>query len=146
MGIAAIGESLHKFDELVTKGILQGPTENDVVMDEAWEFIQSVQVRELKRTNLKYMRDKSSFHFDPEPIKQYFSEASKLPEESDLWETTNSDTHGFSPLASLLISNTLLNVTKPHQARADLSIKVYGALNSIVLSKLDERFNLDTTD
>ncbi|MEX1029095.1 MAG: hypothetical protein WDZ91_03500 [Paenibacillaceae bacterium] len=146
VGLAAIGESLHKFDELVNKGIIHKPLDQDVILNQSWKFIESDEVKELKRTNLKYVRDKSSFHFDPEPIMEYFSEARKDIEKIDLWETTENDTHGFSPLASLIISNTLINVTKPDRSRAELSIRVYGALSYVVLNELDNHYNLEMTD
>lgn len=136
MGLAAIGESLHKFDDLISKNIIQKPLivkSNILEIQEAWKLITSPDVERIKRTNLKFIRDKSSFHFDPEPIKQYFSESSEESNEIDLWEATETDKHGFSPLASMIISNTLINVTKPDPNRAELSLKVYGALSTIVL-------------
>jgi hypothetical protein len=149
MGLAAIGESLNKFDDLISKNIIQKPLKGESNMpdiEKAWKLITSPYVEGIKRTNLKFIRDKSSFHFDPEPIKQYFSESSKGTDEIDLWEATETDELGFSPLASLIISNTLINVTKPDPSRAELSLKVYGALSIIVLHEIDQRYNLKTDD
>jgi hypothetical protein len=145
MSLAAIGESLYKFEELINNNIIQKPLESNMPdIEDAWKLIASPDAQRIKRTNLKYIRDKSSFHFDPEPIKQYFSETSEETDEIDLWEATETDEHGFSPLASLIILNTLMNVTKPDPSRAELSLMVYGALSIIVLHELDQRYNLKT--
>ncbi|QHT61315.1 hypothetical protein GXP70_16025 [Paenibacillus lycopersici] len=143
MALAGIGETLHKFEELVSKGVIQKAINCDSVLAEAWVFIESQAIKELKKTNLKYIRDKSAFHFDPEPIKEFFTESMKETNEIDLWETSEQDKHGFSPLASLIISNTLINVTKPDKERAELSMKVYGALSTIVLYEINEHYNLN---
>jgi hypothetical protein len=145
LSLAGIGECLHKFDGLIKKGVLKRPENCDELLEESWNFINSEEVRELKITNLKFVRDKSAFHFDPEPIKQFFSETRMDDEELDLWETSKEDAHGYSPLASLIIAKTLITITKPDKRRAELSIKVYGALSNIILDEINERYNLNVS-
>ncbi|MFC5528344.1 hypothetical protein [Cohnella yongneupensis] len=143
MALAGIGESLHNFENLVNKGIIKKPINCSQELEDSWNFINSLEIKELKKTNLKYLRDKSSFHFDPEPIKHFFNELmDNNNTEIDLWESSENDPHGFSPLASLIISNTILNVTKPDKNRAELSIRVYGALSYIVLDEINQQYNL----
>jgi hypothetical protein len=143
MALAGIGETVHMFDELISKGVIRKPINCDSVLAEAWKLIESQAIKELKKTNLKYIRDKSAFHFDPKPILEFFTESRKETNEIELWETCEQDKLGFSPLASLIISNTIINVTKPNKERAELSIKVYGALSTIVLDEMNELYNLN---
>jgi hypothetical protein len=145
--IAGIGECLHKFDELNKSEVLQKTVNCDDQLEEAWKLLMSDEVKDIKRMNLKFVRDKSAFHFDAEPIKNFFLDTRKEDQSQslDLWETTTDDSHGYSPLASLIIANTLINITKPNRKSAELSLKVYGALRHIILDEINEKYNLSVS-
>ncbi|USG65757.1 hypothetical protein NDK47_27285 [Brevibacillus ruminantium] len=71
LNIASIGEALHKFDYFTTQVIIKISSSWDNMVKESWEYLKSDEVAELKKLNLKYVSDKSTFHIDPEPVKQF---------------------------------------------------------------------------
>lgn len=131
INIASIGEALQKFDSLTNAGIIQFSDSWDSKIKESWDFLKSDQVTRLKRENLKYVRDKSAFHIDPEPVKEFIHTLEK-DDKLDLWEIEEGNNVGHSPLAAQIIANTLLKIQMNNHTTASNTSKVYRALRDVV--------------
>jgi hypothetical protein len=131
INIASIGEALHRFENFKNRGIIQHSDSWDQVIKDSWTYLESDEVSELKRQNLKYVRDKSAFHIDPEPVEQ-FIESLTRDDELDIWEIEEGNSVGHSPLAAQIIANTLLKIQMDNQTTAANTSKVYKALRDVV--------------
>ncbi|WP_391122499.1 hypothetical protein [Psychrobacillus sp. L3] len=137
INIASIGETLHKFEYFVGKNIITYSDTWEDYVKQSWHYLESTEVTELKKTNLKYVRDKSAFHIDPEPVKQ-FIDSLEAEDEINVWETNNGD-GGHSPLAAHIIANTLISIQMDYHETARNTSRVYKALRDVVSVCLIER-------
>jgi hypothetical protein len=138
LNLASIGEALHLFYKLVDSGDLSKNEswEPDVLAH--WDFLVDDDTRNFKQT-LKRLRDKSVFHFDPEPVERYLTNA-PIHEESVIYETSSSNPHGFSPLALEIIGNWLFEVGIVNKRAAELSTQIYHHLRELISAYLLELF------
>lgn len=142
LNIASIGESLHKFQEFVSKGILKYSDNWSDNTKKSWDFLHSSEVVELKKKHLKLVRDKSAFHIDPQPVKNYLHEVIREGNQIRIWASDEEGRRGHSPLAAEIIAKHLIDATFDRHNTANLSSKVFGALRDIVHEILNNEFNV----
>lgn len=142
LNIASTGEALYKFDKFVKDGILKYSDHWSDKTKKSWNFLHSPEVAKLKKKHLKYVRDKSAFHIDPQPVKKYLNHIKKVERQVSIWASDKEFRRGHSPLAAEIIASCLVNATFEKYTTADLSSKVFGALRDIVHESLNTELNV----
>jgi hypothetical protein len=142
LNIASVGEALHKFEEFVFNGVINKSDSWSDSAKKSWEFLHSPEVIELKKKHLKFIRDKSAFHIDPQPVKNYLNKLIKEENQVTIWVSDDEGRNGHSPLAAEIIGNHLIDATFERYTTANLSSKVFGALRDIVHEFLSNEFNV----
>ncbi|MGF9906128.1 hypothetical protein [Brevibacillus porteri] len=136
--ISSTAEALHTFDSFVRRDIIAVSAKWSERTMQAWSFLNSDKVRHLKQNHLKLIRDKSTFHIDPEPILNYIEQATESNDYIVAWEAESSGEQGHSPLASEIVGLQLLKTTFANEETARLTSQVFGALRDVVLASLEE--------
>ena len=139
--IASIGEALDRFSKLKKAGSVQFSDKWDQKIKDAWNFLDSPEVENLQKTHLKYIRDKSAFHFDPEPIKKKSQAIANDMVDVPIWEVDELNKTGFSPLASMLIAENIME-TSQNKDTAVLTTQVYNAIKNIFEMLILEAFQM----
>jgi hypothetical protein len=76
------------------------------------------------KKHLKLVRDKSAFHIDPQPVKNYLNKIIKEGSQMTIWASDKEVRRGHSPLAAEIIANHLIDATFERHVTADLSVSV----------------------
>lgn len=142
LNLASLGEALHKFEDFVSKGVINKSDSWSSSAKESWEFLYSSEVIVLKEKHLKFIRDKSAFHIDPQPVKNYVNKIIKEEDQITFWISDKDGHNGNSPLAAEIIGKNLIDATFEGYITANLSSKVFGALRDIVHEFLFNEFNV----
>lgn len=142
MNIANIGEALDKFEKIVKAGHIISSEEWDQRIKDAWSYLHSEEMIELKRNILKYVRDKSTFHVDPKPVKDFINQYNKDEKTISIWETDDKNRFGYSPLAANIIASTLMDVSMYNSEVAKKVSRAYRALRDITSATIMQIYNV----
>lgn len=142
INIASVGEALNTFEMCKNQNIIVYSKKWGERAKSSWDLLHSEKVRELKINHLKLIRDKTAFHIDPEPVKDYLKDLDNT-KDITIWETNENDNGGHSPLACEIITNYLLKATFNNKEIAKLSSDVFGAIRDVVLASIDDILHLE---
>lgn len=136
--LGAVGEAVTLFKKLTNDGIVKFSQTWPDVVREAWDFLHTPEVDALRNDHLRAIRDKVTFHADPEPVKELLQLAEEKNEELVVWATTPQDPGGYPDVAANVVGMWLMKHTMHDPARAELCATVYGALWKIAGAALTE--------
>jgi len=132
--ISSVGETLALFESI--KDEFEIPDEEIEIKDKL-NFLDSDEVVRLKKSHLKYIRDKITFHIDPEPIKQYMRVAlGNGEQEFIIWKSD--DNYGYSPLACAIIHNQIMLTMKAIHETGSTTNKVVLTLKDILFYLIEK--------
>ncbi|XEC97296.1 hypothetical protein AB6A23_12505 [Paenibacillus tarimensis] len=146
MNIANIGEALDRFEKIVKEGHITYSEQWDQRIKNAWSLLQSEEMKELKRNILKYVRDKSTFHVDPKPVKDFINQVNADDKTISIWETDELNRFGYSPLAANIIASTLIDVSMYNSEVAKKVSQAYRALRDVTSTTIMQIYKTTLED
>lgn len=130
--LASTAEVLHLFHDLVRKGELAPTAQWSLEASRAREFLLSPEVVEFKNQQLRRVRDKTTFHVDPEPVKAFLEEESREHGDTVLAEDSDEHPHGFSPAAATILGRWLLSQGLATSESAQLAGAIHSSLRQVI--------------
>jgi len=111
--LAAAGETMILFTELAKRCTFQRSTSWPTEVLEAWDFLHSAEVQELRREYLNRVRHKMAFHVDEKPVMTFLEKVMSDSGEIVIWETGHDDELGYPPVAADIVATWLLQLSTP---------------------------------
>jgi hypothetical protein len=144
--LGATGEAAHLFRELANKGVITLQSSWPARAKEAWAFLHSSVVSQLRNDYLKAIRDKVAFHADQRPIVDFLCDAEEDNQEVTIWESSSEDRGGHPPISALVIGSWLVKLSVPKPEAAQLCSKVYRALRDVSLAGINTATKVKITE
>ncbi|MGG1572338.1 hypothetical protein [Fictibacillus sp. NRS-1165] len=103
---ASLGEAIHLFHSSVHSGVISKNETWDKSTKNDWDYLFSEEANAIKREVLKYIRDKTAFHVDPETIKNFMEIEKDKKHKLGLFQIP-SEGEGYSPMITSILSYKL---------------------------------------
>jgi hypothetical protein len=145
---ASLGEAMHLFQKIVDLGVLNKNENWDELTKSDWDYLFCEEANTIKHDVLKYIRDKSAFHIDPETIKDFMNIEKDKKSKLGLFQLS-SEGQGHSPMVTSILSYKLFErllsdgeegiITEEQLKKI---AKLQNALQSVISSFLLDEFEI----
>jgi len=144
---ASLAEAMHLFQKSVDMGVISKNEEWDLLTLNNWDYLFSEEVNVIKQDVLKYIRDKTAFHIDPETVKDFMSIEKDKKQKLSIFHMT-SEEEGHSTMVTSILSFKLFEKLLSNGEgiitgrQLEKITKLQNALQSVINSILMEEFEI----